>query len=157
MRSRAFHFSALPGALDALQEQRGSRCSNPLTLREKQTGNMHGEAGLPACLERQGAGTRQALTAAFRRSARDRAMCQPRTARPAEHQAPFCPAAFRHAQPVRVSGAAWLYLSWPWNAFGVGAGAAAVGCSLVGRWLSHGDAPVLAVGPGSSMCFQAES
>lgn len=24
----------------------------------------------------------------------------------------FCPAAFRHAQPVHASGAAWLYLSW---------------------------------------------
>lgn len=41
-----------------------------------------------------GTGTRQALTAASRRSERAQAACQPRTACPAQHQPPFCLAAF---------------------------------------------------------------
>lgn len=54
----------------------------------------HRGAELPECLGRQGAGTRQALTAAFRRSERHQAACQPRRACPAQHQPPFCLAAF---------------------------------------------------------------
>lgn len=103
----------------------------------------------------QGAGTRQALTAAFR-SVRDQAACQPRTAHPAQHQPLLSLAAFGMISLSRyrsclVSPVLAVNCIWG-ECWGAAMGWFPHPCGMSG-----GDVPVLAVGLGSSMCFQAES
>lgn len=68
--------------------------------------------------------------------------------------APVLPGCFWHDQPVQAPGTAWFYLSWLkciWSECWGGSH------GLLPWGVSSGDVPVLAVGLGSSMCFQAES